>query len=382
MQQTPKTHTHSEGKREYPVPFSNAISDEKSDSTNNDSNPNTDGPDSSKLLSDSKTKPSDDVTPMRSRLARRLSVRASRVDLWKLGILQRDEEYDNNNANDAGLSQSEENGSENNSGKGDDVDGLRSRTGSMSMSMSRRPSNASMKSQFSPMYQQLMKQQSDSIVLAWGENKHGELSLSDKNRDKDKDKDSQKYHNLGSDFIGTGLLHQDKVFIPSIVGISNENEGKYTNSSDAGDFSESNGVNPKYQIAQVCVGLSHTVVLTHDGTVYTAGSWLHGLLGQLESKNFKMLKEVKGLMREVRLNANAGQSGDGQDKVIAVACGGFHSIALTRQGKIYTWGGSLHGKLGNFMTLLVFKFLIIVIIISYNIYKYFNVCVCVCEFVF
>jgi alpha-tubulin suppressor-like RCC1 family protein len=60
------------------------------------------------------------------------------------------------------------------------------------------------------------------------------------------------------------------------------------------------------------------------------GSSLHGKLGIPELKvtnmsKFTKLTTLKAIIRQV-------------------ACGDYHTLALTKEGAVYTWGGSLHKK--------------------------------------
>ena len=38
---------------------------------------------------------------------------------------------------------------------------------------------------------------------------------------------------------------------------------------------------------------------------------------------------------------------DGGEKWTQVACGAFHTVALTKEGKVYTWGSNFRGQLGH-----------------------------------
>ena len=76
-------------------------------------------------------------------------------------------------------------------------------------------------------------------------------------------------------------------------------------------------------VRQVACGDYHTLCLLEDGSVYAWGGSLHKKLGARErGKDFRSPAHVIGLQR-----------------VKKVACGDFHSVALTVDGKIYSWGG-------------------------------------------
>ena len=81
-------------------------------------------------------------------------------------------------------------------------------------------------------------------------------------------------------------------------------------------------------VVQVACGDYHTLCLLEDGSVYTWGGTLHKKLGQRTGKAMNRPGLVQGLSER---------------EVVYVGCGDFHSVALTRDGKVYTWGGG-----GNF----------------------------------
>lgn len=80
-----------------------------------------------------------------------------------------------------------------------------------------------------------------------------------------------------------------------------------------------------HKVKQVACGDYHTLCLLESGAVYTWGGTLHKKLGAREGgKDFRSPAQVVGL--------------EGA-RVAKVACGDFHSVALTEDGKIFSWGG-------------------------------------------
>ncbi|GIG35289.1 RCC1 domain-containing protein [Cellulomonas pakistanensis] len=84
---------------------------------------------------------------------------------------------------------------------------------------------------------------------------------------------------------------------------------------------------------QVSTGDAHTLAVTADGVVH---AWGTGGLGQLG------LGDVTEALEPTPIDRAAF---DGDD-VVEVAAGADHSIARTRGGAVYTWGGNWYGQLG------------------------------------
>jgi alpha-tubulin suppressor-like RCC1 family protein len=84
------------------------------------------------------------------------------------------------------------------------------------------------------------------------------------------------------------------------------------------------------------VGISacgfHTAALASTGAIWTWGEGKFGRLGHGSERNVPQPKLVDA-MKDV--------------SCARVACGGFHTAAITSAGVIYTWGGGEHGQLGH-----------------------------------
>jgi len=82
----------------------------------------------------------------------------------------------------------------------------------------------------------------------------------------------------------------------------------------------------------IASGSHHTVVVSKSGDVYVCGSHLHGKLG-LPSQGIIHLTKFTHLDLPVRAKS--------------VACGDYHTLCLTEDGRVYAWGGTLHKKTGE-----------------------------------
>ncbi|XP_072992581.1 ultraviolet-B receptor UVR8-like [Typha latifolia] len=85
-------------------------------------------------------------------------------------------------------------------------------------------------------------------------------------------------------------------------------------------------------LVDIAAGGWHSTALTDEGEVYAWGRGEHGRLGFGDDKSSKMVPQ------KVQLLA-------GQD-VIQVSCGGTHSVALTHDGRMFSFGRGDHGRLG------------------------------------
>lgn len=88
-------------------------------------------------------------------------------------------------------------------------------------------------------------------------------------------------------------------------------------------------------VKQVACGEHHTLFLTENGDCYAFGSNREGQLGS-PSVGSESTKPV----------VVAGP-GAGTDPIIAIAAGARHSVALTANGSLLSWGCSLHGECGT-----------------------------------
>lgn len=86
------------------------------------------------------------------------------------------------------------------------------------------------------------------------------------------------------------------------------------------------------RINAVTCGNSHTIFLTDDGEVLTCGVGEYGRLGIGGSSNAELPASIEALISET---------------VVQVTAGNSHSIALTKSGKMYTWGRNDAGQLGH-----------------------------------
>lgn len=89
---------------------------------------------------------------------------------------------------------------------------------------------------------------------------------------------------------------------------------------------------PRVIVSQVACGHAHSLALTTDGAVYAWGNNELGQAGVSPSiSNLGQPQVVESLVKK---------------KVLQVACGGHHNLALTESGRVFSWGSNRYGQLG------------------------------------
>jgi len=86
------------------------------------------------------------------------------------------------------------------------------------------------------------------------------------------------------------------------------------------------------RVLAVSAGGDHSLAITADGAVW---SWGYGSIGQLghgDKQNQQLPKKVEALAEQ---------------RVVAVSAGGGHSLAITADGSVWSWGWGCRGQLGH-----------------------------------
>lgn len=86
----------------------------------------------------------------------------------------------------------------------------------------------------------------------------------------------------------------------------------------------------------VACGGFHTAVLTDDGRVYSWGDGRYGQLGNLARKhNMHSTPHLVDWLVSFKVT------------ITSLACGQYHTAAISNQGKLFTWGSGKWGQLGH-----------------------------------
>ena len=87
-------------------------------------------------------------------------------------------------------------------------------------------------------------------------------------------------------------------------------------------------------VVLVAAGVSHWAAVLEDGTVLTCGPNGSGQLGHGDTQSRQQ-------------PARLGLPVFGGARVVLVACGGHHTLAVTGGGRVYSCGGNFYGQLGH-----------------------------------
>ena len=116
--------------------------------------------------------------------------------------------------------------------------------------------------------------------------------------------------------------------------------------SGSGDQSEPCCVKglTKFRVRHVNCGHSYTMATTHSGDIYSWGAGNWGQLGHGDLHDRFIPTVIKGLRNS---SGNAGGNKSHHARIAGVACGVRHVAAMTSTGRLYTWGWNKHGQLGH-----------------------------------
>jgi len=86
------------------------------------------------------------------------------------------------------------------------------------------------------------------------------------------------------------------------------------------------------RVIAVSAGDQHSLALTADGSVWSWGQGGSGRLGHGDLQRQLLPKKVEAFAEQ---------------RVVAVSAGAMHSLALTADGAVWSWGDGIFGRLGH-----------------------------------
>lgn len=79
-------------------------------------------------------------------------------------------------------------------------------------------------------------------------------------------------------------------------------------------------------------GLDHSILIDKKNRVFTTGYNRYGRLGHGDEKDRLKYTQVLALKKE---------------KIIEAECGQYHTLAVSKEGQLFTWGYGTQGRLGQ-----------------------------------
>lgn len=96
-----------------------------------------------------------------------------------------------------------------------------------------------------------------------------------------------------------------------------------------------------YHVSNIACGKAHTVAVSEQGRIFTWGAGACGQLGHPDTNSFPSDEDgypFQPVPREVEELSHL--------KITETACGDVHTLALTDDGQLYSFGGGSYGQLG------------------------------------
>lgn len=93
------------------------------------------------------------------------------------------------------------------------------------------------------------------------------------------------------------------------------------------------GIETRGRVVRINAGQWHSCAITNQGELFTWGVGFQGRLGHGDKEPCTFPTRVTGALEG--------------HYVVDVACGSFHTVALTREGLVFCWGDNANGQCGS-----------------------------------
>ena len=141
--------------------------------------------------------------------------------------------------------------------------------------------------------------------------------------------------NQNGEMFSFGHNQEYQCGLPNVENNNSDNE----NINDPTNISK---IYDNLKAIKVCCGNEHSLIISKNKNVYGFGNNEDGLLGMLD-KTIKTYKPTK--INFIANNDNVSIE-DYNGKIIDISCGTVHNLALTEDGKVFSWGSFQGGQLG------------------------------------
>ena len=141
--------------------------------------------------------------------------------------------------------------------------------------------------------------------------------------------------NQNGEMFSFGHNQEYQCGLPNVENNNSDNE----NINDPTNISK---IYDNLKAIKVCCGNEHSLIISKNKNVYGFGNNEDGLLGLLD-KTIKTYKPTK--INFIANNDNVTIE-DYNGKIIDISCGTVHNLALTEDGKVFSWGSFQGGQLG------------------------------------
>ena len=142
--------------------------------------------------------------------------------------------------------------------------------------------------------------------------------------------------------ISAGIFHtvaldeEGKVYTWGDNGGGQPGDGTTTNSVLPICLSDKDNELKGKRIVDISAGGIHTVAIDEEGKAYTWGNNEFGQLGDGTTTNSVLPICISDKDNELK-----------GKKIISISAGGYHTVAIDKEGKVYTWGDNEVGQLGD-----------------------------------
>jgi alpha-tubulin suppressor-like RCC1 family protein len=186
---------------------------------------------------------------------------------------------------------------------------------------------------------------SEARIFMWGSNDYGQLGDGTLiNRYTPKDITSEFNLNSGETIIYSSLggLHsslltsEGRIFMWGRNELGQIGDGTITNRSIPKDITSQFNLNAGENITSISLGANHSSAMTSEGRIFMWGRNEYGQIGDGTITNRSIPKDITS-----QFNLNAGEN------ITSISLGASHSSAITSEGRIFMWGSSDYGQIGD-----------------------------------